>query len=621
MAPPSKSAILLGVVIGLAAAAIARPAEGKQPPDLAALTPAIRNQIDDLARRSPRPNLHEQSVDFSGYVVAWLISQAVLSPEEEMRAAAENHRRILRQSQTTPTPPEAEQVFAKLLAALPPHLKPEAFQYSLTVLSDQLDAMTVGGGYVYLTQPLVAGLLADRERGPAALAFVLAGELGHIGLKHCRRGYQLESLEDEIRAGRAPKLDDKLLRNEFQTGFVRRGDWLRFLYARDEVYEANLFALHLCRNAGFDQDAALDALRWMIWAPAGELPAQPPRDDAEAHAADAPAADASTTELIDYLSAPPPLAMRLRRLLTERTGPLDEAGFGLFAVDTANGKLTKAGPQAAAAGQPTLIFVHGFAGKEASFHNFFSALAHREAAKTRRTLFFRYPNNGSLSAAGELLAREMARVVATPEQAVFVCHSAGGLAFRYYAERKRGGFERAVFLGAPHGGVGLTQLKFIVDAGTFFGDLKFGLPEAIQRAVREGTRQVTHDLHPDSLFLRYLAYDASLAPRYEIYCGRRFNEAESLGLAAVVNIARELLDRQVVERIKQPRWKERLGARIERLRLPEEVADGDLIVSVRSATLPGVADVTVTRLDHMQLNSDPDLIEQVLDSIFNAAGK
>jgi hypothetical protein len=189
MASSSKSAILLGVVIGLAAAAIARPAEGQQPPDLVALTPAIRNQIDDLARRSPRPNLHEQSVDFSGNVVAWLISQAVLSPEEEMRAAAENHRRILRQSQTTPTPPEAEQVFAKLLAALPPHLKPEAFQYSLTVLkSDQLDAMTVGGGYVYLTQPLVAGLLADRERGPAALAFVLAGELGHIGLKHCRRG-------------------------------------------------------------------------------------------------------------------------------------------------------------------------------------------------------------------------------------------------------------------------------------------------------------------------------------------------------------------------------------------------------------------------------------------------
>jgi pimeloyl-ACP methyl ester carboxylesterase len=369
--------------------------------------------------------------------------------------------------------------------------------------------------------------------------------------------------------------------------------------------------LHLCRNAGFDEDAALDALRWLVWL-----------SDAEAiDRGQAPEADREPPSgAADEPVPPPPLSRRLKRLLMERSGRTsDDAAFGLFVVDAATGKLTKAHDKALSPGQPALVFVHGFAGKEATFENFFRALAKRPETSAYKILFFRYPNNGSLSAAGELLARETARVVSSPERAAFIAHSAGGLVFRYYAEKKRGGFERAVLLGAPNGGVGLTQLKFIVDAGTFFQDLKLGLPKAIERAVREGTRQLTHDLHADSLFLRYLGYDAALASRYEIYCGRRFNDLEAVGLTAAVAVVQRLLAREVVARIEQPRWKEQLGRLVDRLELPVEVADGDLIVSVDSASLPDARETTITRLNHLELNSDPDLIEQVLDSVFSAA--
>ena len=581
--------------------------------DLAALTPELREKIDAFAERSPAPNLHEQSLDFSGNVVAWLISQAALSPAEELRAAEQNNQDLLRAFRTAPAPLAAQQTFDKLLGALPPHLKPAEFRYRLTILeSDELDSLTVGGGFVYMTRGLVERLLADGERGPAALALVLAGELGHIGLGHCRRGYQSLKLEQDARAGVASAVDEKLLRRAWETGFERSGGCLRFLYARDEVYEADLFALHLCRNAGFDEGAALDALRFLIWLREGDALDRPPAAAQEDLAAGA----------VEAMSAAAALPQRLKRLLLELSGRTsDETAFGLFVVNAASGKLTKAPALAAQPGQRTIVFVHGFAGKEATFENFFRELAKQPEAAACQVLFFRYPNNGSLSAAGELLAHEMARVVATPERSVFIAHSAGGLVFRYYAERNRGGFERAVLLGAPNSGVGLTQLKFIVDAGTFFRDLKFGLPEAVQRAVNEGSRQLTHDLHADSLFLRYLGSDAALAPRYEIYCGRKFNAVEALGLTAAVELARRLLAQEVVARIEQPRWKEPLDRLVDHLRLPEEIADGDLIVSVNSASLADAASVTVTRLNHLELNSDPELIEQVLDSVFRKADK
>src|SRR5436190_1352595 len=83
---------------------------------------------------------------------------------------------------------------------LPPSLQPEPFRFTLTVVDrPEADAFTVGGGYVCVTQPLLDALLADRQRGPSALAFALAREIGHIARQHCRRGYQRLQLQEEVK--------------------------------------------------------------------------------------------------------------------------------------------------------------------------------------------------------------------------------------------------------------------------------------------------------------------------------------------------------------------------------------------------------------------------------------
>ena len=88
----------------------------------------------------------------------------------------------------------------------------------------------------------------------------------------------------------------------------------------------------------------------------------------------------------------------------------------------------------------------------------------------------------------------------------------------------------------------------------------------------------------------------------------------------MIDVAQELLERQVVERISHPRLQRQLGALVERLVLPEEIGDGDLIVSVASASLPDAAGVEITRLNHVQLNADPELIDRVLNDVFAPPG-
>src|SRR5262249_46786500 len=115
--------------------------------------------------------------------------------------------------------------------------------------------------FLYVSQALADTLLADARRGEAALAFVLARELGHAGLHHCRRGWQRVVLEEEAHKGIAASLEPGKWRDTLDTTVSRSGALVQFLYTRDQEYEADLFALHLCRNAGYAVDEGLDGLR------------------------------------------------------------------------------------------------------------------------------------------------------------------------------------------------------------------------------------------------------------------------------------------------------------------------------------------------------------------------
>jgi pimeloyl-ACP methyl ester carboxylesterase len=561
------------------------------------LTPAERDRIDHLARQRPPPSALREAAYFAGDYVTWLISRTTLTPEEERDRARELHRDLLARQRALPVPAAAERLFRKLLAALPPHLKPEAFAYTLTILdSPEEEAFTAGGGLVYVTRPLLDAIQAGKH-GEAALAFVLAHELGHVGLQHTRRGWQLVQIGEEIDKGLLTHIPLEKVRTALERGVRRTARGMRFLYAAGQQVEADTFALHLCRNAGIMGDV-LDAVRWLAW----REPSFPIL-----------AADLARS---DFESSPAAL-VRLRHLLMERDGVVEDEGHcGLFAYNPRDRSLRKCRARSVAAGDRPIILVHGLHGDEQTFRAWLRFLAGRDEMAGRPLLVFRYPNNESLSRCGHFLHREMVRVVTAPAEADFIGHSAGGLVIRCYTEVRKGEFHRAVFLGTPHEGSNQTELKFLADVVRLVGSgVAFG------RLAPEGRGDVVHDLHPDSLFLRHLGHDPEQAARYHVFTGRCLSRTQVLALRLALDASLSTLRRQVGERLPSPVLREQTLRALERCVLPPEVAHGDLAVSVESATLADAGRVTHTRLHHQAFRTDQRVMRQVVESLLTPVGE
>lgn len=568
----------------------AEPAASPSPPVLRLLAPAERGLLDQSALRLPPLALAQERRDLAGNVPAWLLSRVNLTPAEERDRAAALHKEIVARHRVVrgPSTLVAKKVLARLARELPAHLRPAAGLWELTVLDEpDYNAFAIGGGWLYVSRPLLEALLADRQRGEAGLAFVLAVQMGHVARQHCRRGWQRLAIEEEARKGIEISVAPKQWRAILETGVRPTGKLIEFLYSRDQQFEADLFALHLCRNAGLPLDAALDPLRRLALLREGAGRGHFVRD------------------------GPPPLR-RLERLLRERDGLMDEE-HGLFACD--GGALKRCGPRSVGKIDRPIVFVHGLRGGNESFAAYLRAFASAPELRGRTLLVFRYPGNGSLARAGRFLASEMGRVMAAPERTAFVCHSAGGLVFRYYAEVLREGFEQAHLLGVPNQGSNLTALKFLVDVGAFVGDLPGGLTQAIALTVPEGRGQIAHDLHPDSLFLRHLGQDRRLAGRYHVYYGEYLSRGEALALEVAFAAWKRLVTGRWATRLMPPTLKRQALPRLPELRLPAEVLRGDLIVSSRSGGLRGAGRVTKTGLRHQALRSDEAVMRQVLAAI------
>ena len=114
-------------------------------------------------------------------------------------------------------------------------------------------------------------------------------------------------------------------------------------------------------------------------------------------------------------------------------------------------------------------------------------------------------------------------MIVDPDRAVFVCHSAGGLVFRWYAEVRHGGFDKAIFLAVPQAGTHMADLKGFVDVGRFVLDLPTGLDYAMRNYFDEGEGEIARDLIPDSLFLRRLNRETPPVERYQIFYGQFFD--------------------------------------------------------------------------------------------------
>src|SRR5262249_60677189 len=130
----------------------------------------------------------------------------------------------------------AQRVLARLVRELPTYRRPAGLRYSITLLDGDADAGTPGGGFIVLPTALVDLLLADRERGEAALAFVLAREVAHVALGHCRRGWQQLLIEDEVRKGLLER--NPAWRDELETRVRTTGLAVQFLYSRSQEYQA-----------------------------------------------------------------------------------------------------------------------------------------------------------------------------------------------------------------------------------------------------------------------------------------------------------------------------------------------------------------------------------------------
>jgi len=567
------SRILLTLLVSGATFVGVRAAEE---PQLNGLTPEVRQRLDREADALKPESASNKPRDWAGNITVWLLAHAAMTPDEEKEAADIVQKRLLNdhKDKIKPTPDAAKTALAALLKGLSDSEKPEAFTFDITVLdSKEALSFTTGAGHLWITTALLDPLLADRSG--ATLSYFLAHELGHVIRLHTRRGYQVQKVLSEVDKDLKIEFDGETLKDILETSLAPKGALAPLVYTQRQQYEADLFALHLCRNIKLDLDAVMDGPRWLA------------------------------------LTKNPDGLRRLQRLRHDRFGFIvEKEQHGLFRWEA--GEFTRCKDGEFKGSEKPIVFVHGLRGGRHSFEEFLRYFSKQKDLKDRPLLCFIYPNNGSLSRAGQMLANEMTRVVGDAKQTSFVAHSAGGLTVRYYVEKLGSACERAFLLGTPNEGSNLTKIKFLLDAGQFIRLLRRGLPDAIANIVAQGDGQISHDLQPESLFLRYLGHDAKAAGKYHIVYGKALLGTTAKGLAIVLDTARLSLQDHV-DGIRAPLLKSMLQRVVAQLQLPDEIAEGDWIVRMGSARLEGSASEMETRLNHQTLKTN----EEVMRAVYN----
>jgi len=301
---------------------------------------------------------------------------------------------------------------------------------------------------------------------------------------------------------------------------------------------------------------------------------------------------------------------RLRRLLADRDGIFDEPDrFGLLIYDRLIGRFDRPKNQSIGETAQPIIFVHGMLGSEATFVPMITAMQTSGVFKDVPVLAFRYPPTGSLARAGTALKNEIDRVCLAPANARFICHSAGGLVLRWYAEKADGRFDRAVLLGTPHRGSSMVRLRYWLDVPEHLG-LPFDLPSTAGQLNKEREGQIFLDLEPDSLFLNHLGAAGDHAKRHRVVYGQFLSPLKAMAASKTFEIVRSTLRRKVEQERSLVLRRQGL-AWLNDLRCPEEITHGDGCVSVKSAFLIGSNTIIATKFQHQELRSDSDSISRV----------
>jgi pimeloyl-ACP methyl ester carboxylesterase len=298
---------------------------------------------------------------------------------------------------------------------------------------------------------------------------------------------------------------------------------------------------------------------------------------------------------------------------SEPASPQPSGGAGvLSSYDRGSGTLARCPDEAVGPAERPVVLVHGLFGGTKSLRPLLTFLARQPELRGRPLLVFAYPSSGGLARAAQALHDEMRRVVADPAGATFVCHSAGGLVFRHYAEVLGGPFDRAVLLGTPHRGSALAGLGPVRGASGAAAAVRQLLPEKAAARMPGLLDRTLTDVRPGSAFLRQLGPGTDDC--YDLFGGEWVSRPQSMAVEATFLAARSLLRGQA-ERIPLAALRALALSRLDRLRLPAELTLGDLVVAADSACPPGAGRVTRLRASHRALRADERVLKRVLSVV------
>ncbi|MDA1014801.1 MAG: M48 family metalloprotease [Planctomycetota bacterium] len=524
-------------------------------------------------------------------VTSWLVSHVPLTPDEERQRARALQRQVETKHNTLPCPRSINAVLDRLVKQLPQEMRRPGDGYEVRVLDcDDITAFTVGGGVIYLSDAYLNALTADANQRDDRLAFVLAGQLGHLCRGHCRFAFQLDDLRVAL-DDRANRRNSQLLRAALRSTVDLTEEQVSLVVLPRQINQADLFALHLCRNSGFDVGAAIGALQ--------------------------PLATVVNRKSVDPTHRDTAVSLQDRKvnLRAEIDGllPAESADYGLR--EYRDGGFQALGRLPVKAGERAIVFVHGMESGLPVFRNFARSLAKGSEIKGVRILGFQYPNDMSLSRAGIAMHREIRKICQPNSELIFICHSAGGLVFRYYSQVLGGEFAHAVFLGTPHHGSNLTALRDLLELRQLTGGvLKFQYSSRFENVVRDGNGQIGFDLTPDSLFLRYLDRHKFDASRCCVQRGRVFSPFKAATLQLAVSAGRTALQKQLAKKEDPDALSGIWAELLEQVDLPPEVTRGDLAVSLASATLKG-AEAKTYECSHFRLPKDPQVMADSIQYI------
>ncbi|MCA9137895.1 MAG: M48 family metalloprotease [Planctomycetales bacterium] len=584
----------------------------------ATFTKSQRHCIDDNALWGPAEKQNVTTVEASASAVQWLIARTPLPIAEEIERAAKIHADVLANHETSDGPPPVADILSNLVDAIPPRMRSADYQFTVTIVDqNEQNSFSAGGGHIYLSDLFLQSSPADDPVGRDRIAFVLAHELGHLCLGHAKRLFQREWLRDELK--RDIEADSERKGNGEQiVGFVRGvGAVLEASYSREDDFHADLFAIHLCRNAGFDVENGLDVLRRGAVAQNTSLLLDPPERLGVPPVE--PEIQAATTGESFTLASRPTFSHRLRRVRLELDGLIYGDEYGLFEFDRESLELQFAEANSIRPGERVVVCIHGMESSLGVYKRLMEHLAESDADAKIRIFGFQYPADESLARSAKYLAREMRRVGAESAEVDFVCHSAGGLVLRHYVEVDGGDAHRVYFQGTPHLGSNLAALRSLLEVGQFMGDLNLGYDAALASAIRDGHGQISYDLLPNSLFLTFLNRPSRQRhlERYTIYRGQAFSLTRSLVIKAAWSTTLKTLARRLDAKGKDDVNAKFARAALDALILPDEIIAGDLCVTPGSAGLDGVNQIYDYRLNHNALPRDPDVVDHLVRQLIS----